>query len=46
MAITWKFIEVPTGSYEVKTLTDEIITKLGPDSAYFTITPDIATLKM
>ena len=43
--LTWKFIEVPTGCYEIKTLADEIITRFGADSAYFTITPDIATLK-
>ena len=43
--VSWKSISVSTGSYEVKTLGDEIITKLGTDATNFTITPDIATLK-
>ena len=43
--VTWKTISVATGSYEVKTLGDEIITKLGTDATFFTFTPDIATLK-
>ena len=43
--LTWTVLSVATGSYEVKTLGEEILNKITDGANYFTITPDIATLK-
>jgi hypothetical protein len=43
--VTWKFIEVPTGCYEIKSLADEIMYKLRYDSEHFNITSDISVLR-
>jgi len=44
--VTWKLIVLSTGNYELSTISDEIINKMGSvDSRNFSINPDIATLK-